>query len=522
VFFAAFSIESLFAQEVIGSQRESYLELLALAGMAERPYLNYRSLSDSVWDEVADRGPWAGVSERATRMLGSAEIQLYGPEVFVSYNSAYPHGMNDGALWQGVGVNASASLGARVEVFGIEATLKPTVLAEQNGDFEIMASAYPSDYGYFWGCGIDLPQRLGKEGRIAFDWGDSELRYSLGPFTAGFGTEAVWLGPGKRNAIMLSNNAPSFPKADIGLRKTHTFLGDIEARSFWGKLEESEYFDADESNDANLLTGLALAWAPRFLPGLTLGLNRTMLSAWSAYDWEGLLTLIDPFMDNSAGTDSRDQRASLTADYLLPEAGIEVYLEWARNDFSPSLDMIMRYPFHSQAYSLGLRKLLRFGDDSRFLGELLVEATNLESSRDYEFLWPTTFYAHHIIRQGYTNEGQILGAGIGTGGNCQYLGFSLYHPLGRSRVYVQRVNRNNDYVYFLHMGDTVANKRADEYMFNTEFTAGADSYWLLTGGLRASLGAAYCLNLNPLYDPVGQHSTKIHNLYLAAGIRYQL
>jgi hypothetical protein len=512
---------TLAAQEAIGSATEDYLELLALRGAAERPTLGYRSLSDSSWGVTRNSGPW-----QLPEALGAGRIRLrpYGPEFFGSYNSAYPHGVNDGALWQGVGLNVSLSAGIRAEALGFELTLKPSVFYEENRPYEILpAVAGLSQFAYFY-WGIDTPQRMGNAKIAAFDWGDSEIRWSIGPLTAGFGTQAAWIGPGRRNAILLSNNAPSFPKLDIGLRKTTTPIGAVEFRSFWGRLHESDYFDADPTNDSNLITLTSFSWAPSFLPGLSLGFHRSMLSSWADRDLGSILTLLWPFMSTDAGTDRRDQRATLSADWLFPAAGAEVYVEWGRNDFSPNLDYILRYPFHSQAYTIGLRKIVIDDGASGALAELNVEISDLESSRDYDFLWPTTFYAHHIVRQGYTNRGQILGAGIGTGGNSQYLGLDLFHSGGRATVYVQRINRDNDYVYFKVFELTGSQKlaaRAERY-FNTELTVGADSSWLIGKNISLDLGAAYCLNLNPLYNPQGKWSSKIHNVNLTCGMAMQL
>lgn len=54
--------------------------------------------------------------------------------------------------------------------------------------------------------------------------------------TLGFGTQAIWLGPAQVNAILHSNNAPTYPKFDAGLRRTEIhipwlnwYIGDIEA-----------------------------------------------------------------------------------------------------------------------------------------------------------------------------------------------------------------------------------------------------------------------------------------------------
>ncbi len=512
------------AQDALHSLDDDYYDLLALAGLVERPSLDYRSLSDQKWGEPSGASPWADMlKKRATRSAGPIELKVYGPTSFSSYNTAYPHGMNDGALYQGVGLNTNLNVGIRLEAFGFSASLLPDVLWEQNRYYDIVAvtsTIHPNPYSSMWTRGIDQPQRFGDASLFGYDWGNSELRYDLGPATIGFGEQAAWLGPGRNNAIILSDNAEPFPKLDLGIHKTPTPVGDIEFRAFWGKLTESDYFDADTSNDHNLITCLAAAWSPTWTPGLTFALHRTMLSRWTDYDWTGMLTLLWPFMNSIGESVPEDQRASISVDYLIPGVGFETYFEWARNDFSPSLDFIIRYPFHTQAYTIGARKLVRFSE-SLWLS-VLAELTNTESSQDYQMIGPNTFYEHGIITQGYTNRGQILGAGIGTGGNSQYLGFTLYYPRGSAETYVQRINRNNDYVYFLHFYGAYSDKRSDEYKFNSELAFGLRSTYFVMDSLALTAGAAYCDNRNPTYDPVGDASAIIRNVYLELGASYRL
>jgi hypothetical protein len=227
------------------------------------------------------------------------------------------------------------------------------------------------------------------------------------------------------------------------------YIGDIEARAWWGYLSESDYFDNDSSNDHNLITGFSIAYQFPFLKNLSIGLNRIMLSKWDDLSLEPLLTLLWPFMETSAGYDENDQRASIIIDYLIPTAGLNIYLEWARNDYSTSFDHVLRYPFHTVAYTFGIKKMVAI--NSFFSGELLLELTGLECSQDYDRLltWYSTFYAHHIITQGHTNGGQWLGAGMGTGGNSQYLGFRLYFSKGYGSIFIQRRNPDLDYTWYI-------------------------------------------------------------------------
>ena len=62
-----------------------------------------------------------------------------------------------------------------------------------------------------------------------------------------------------------SNNAPTYPKFDIGLRKTKIVIpginwhfGDIEARLWTGLLKESDYFDNNPNNNKNMLNALSI------------------------------------------------------------------------------------------------------------------------------------------------------------------------------------------------------------------------------------------------------------------------
>lgn len=91
-------------------------------------------------------------------------------------------------------------------------------------------------------------------------------------FTVGLGTQTIWLGPAKLNPIIHSNNAAAYPKVDIGLRKTDLIIpyfgwniGAIEARGWWGKLSESNWFDNDDNNNENLISGLAMYYQFLFL-----------------------------------------------------------------------------------------------------------------------------------------------------------------------------------------------------------------------------------------------------------------
>jgi hypothetical protein len=530
VLFFFVSVTGLFSQEILLSPSELYYDFLALNGYIERPYLNYHTLSDSVWDYKNNRNNiWAEENIEAKRNINEdVTYRIYGPRLFTSYNTKTPYGQNDSTLWQGRGFNLFLNTGARFELYGLELTFLPNFAFSQNKEFDLIPPAYSNgkaatygDYGNFGPTKLDVPQRFGEDPYHEFSWGDSEIRYTWEAFTIGFGTQQIWLGPARINPILLSNNAPPFPKLDIGIRKRaitlfDVYVGDIETRFFWGRLKESDFFDDDDTNDYNLLTGFVLSYSPSFIEGFTVGVNRLMLSKWDSYDSRGLSALLSPMMSTSSGQDERDQRASLVFDYLFTSVSFEIYFEWALNDYTPNRDWLIRYPFHTQAYTFGTRKGFSFLDNN-IRGEVLLEITNLESTRDYEFIpWPTTFYGHHVITQGHTNRGQWLGAGMGTGGNSQYLGVRFFYNKGYCNIFIQRENINNDYLWFLDREKSPTDKHSYQLRFKTLLSVGIDNYIKLNNAIGFYSGVTYSTIFNPTYDH--ENKPKSNNLHVVAGI----
>lgn len=549
--FTIFCINSVFAQESLKSIEEEYYDFLSLKGITERHTLGYRTLSDSVWtlDENTEHlwqdnnlGTTFKLYELNkdknffTKGLNTAiKLKIYGPEWYSSYNTAAPYGQNDGALWQGKGYNTSLTAGARLEAFGFELTLKPQVTFSQNLQFEIMPSSYDSEYGYFWGygknIGIDAPQRFGDKAFWTFDWGDTELRWSWHTFTMGFGTQSIWLGPAYLNPILHSNNAPTYPKFDLGIRKTslymphfNWYLGDIEGRIWIGYLTESDYFDNDDSNNHNQISGFTLSYAPPFIKGFTIGVNKICLSKWGENFWKYL----NPFYnENPVGSEvsGEDQKISFIMDWTSEQGGLEFYTEIAIDDKPnnrTSLDSYITHFWHAMAWTFGAKKTVNFNE--KYKGIFIFEWNNTEMSQDFQFNWWYNFGFHHQISQGYTNKGQYLGSGIGYGGNNQYLGFKLYYPKGYSEFFILRNNPDNNYlfkeaIYDVSTGETGAlHKRTWNY-FRANFVISISSAYYITPNFMILGGVAYDRIVNPLYS-YGNKYDAWNNFHFNFEIKY--
>lgn len=532
--FLLLSLNPIFSQEKLLSLQDEYYDLLALEGKVERPWLNYRTLSDATWVLPDTTGHlW---SQQQNLFRHNRKFRIYGPETYVSYNSGVPYGQNDGLLWQGRGVNAYLSMGVRYEYRGFEITVKPEMAFSSNQDYDHMSpnagfnrekfAGKGDTFGYF-GLGIiDAPQRFGDGPVWTPGWGDSEIRYTVKTFTVGIGTQYMWLGAARLNPILHSNNAPAYPRFDIGLRPTRIRLGKwnaglVEARLFLGQLKESGYYDNDPTNDYRLFSGLTLAYAPSFLPGLTLSANRVFLGRWKNSSLMSIVDLLYIPWNMHGARDDFDQRASVGLNYLLPASGFEFYTEIGFNDFSPGIDGYIRYPFHSIAHTTGMRKAVSmylFGQQMK--GELMLEVSNLEMSQDFQFQGPSNFYEHGDINHGHTHLGQWLGASNIAGGNSQYLGFTTYHKKGNLKVYVHRTNPDNGFIYKYSVG-TVNTEEVNSRIkdFKAVLSSGIHSVYFLNQNLQLSGGLSLITEHNPLYNAIRwEETSKRHSLQLRGGV----
>lgn len=490
-----FSIGAAYSQEALKSTEEEYFDFLSLLGLTERPALNYRTLSDSVWaiketdtgnttaeDSDAEANadskaetinrpektphPWQNnnLGTKKTLWKSSSEntnwftnglnrsvaLKIYGPEWFNSYNTAAPYGQNDGALWQGKGYNTSLTAGVRLEAYGFEVTVKPQVAFSQNLGFEIMPGVYGSEYSYFWAGNIDLVQRYGDSSFWTFDWGDTELRWTWNTFTIGFGFQSPWLGPAWLNPMLGSNNSGTYPKFDIGLRRTKItlpwlgwYIGDIEGRIWCGKLSESDYFDNDSSNDYRQLTGFSIAYSPAFLPELTFSINKISIARWD----EKSIKYLNPFYDTNA---VEDQKCSFALDLLFPAVGFEFYGELGLDDYN---SRGFANPFHTAIYTIGAKKEISFFQKFSYFKkfnirpEIIFEWNNFEMSQDFQLQWHYMgYYSHGLIKQGYTQNGQIIGAGSGYFGNSQYLALRTYFSKGDITFFIHFNKPDTNYL----------------------------------------------------------------------------
>lgn len=414
-------------------------------------------------------------AELSGKRDGYSTLRVLPVETDVSNTTGFRQGYNFGNRIPGVGMSTWASAGVYFDDGRVSIQLRPEFTTSQLDSFQTFpGDRNPNNKIFFWRSYfervlnvIDAPERLGYRSVRKVVPGQSFIRLHAGSISFGVSTEHLWWGPGIRNSLLMTNNAPGFVHGSLATRRPiETPIGRFEAKMMIGRLENtdleprvqdtdgySRFFYLAKSDDYRVLMGSVVAWQPTWMPGLSLGMIVTdMAYSRSLQTWHDYLPLFKPHRRQPFGLVGNpyrrglyDRRASYYVRYVQPESGVEVYGEYGREEMATSIADVLEIPEHTRAYVIGAMKQLPF-----YLGlDVLIHAemTQTEFTATRAFRPSPSWYTHHVIRHGYTHEGQILGSGVGPGGSSQFLNVAFLNGRQKLGLYAERQVHNNDYYY---------------------------------------------------------------------------
>ena len=133
---------------------------------------------------------------------------------------------------------------------------------------------------------------------------------------------------------------------------------------------------------------------------------------------------------------------------MMPEAWAELYFEYGRNDAAGSIRDFALIPQHSRAYIFGVTKLIEAKKEHKVIS-IEYEMIQMEQTIDRLVRGAGSWYVHGKIQEGFTHQGQVLGAGVGPSGNQQDFKILLIDQETQLKygLSLRRVVHNNDYLY---------------------------------------------------------------------------
>ena len=391
------------------------------------------------------------------------------------FNSAFPWGSNDGAVWAGRGLTTSVQGGIAIAWGPATLVVNPIVFRAENTSFTLVPNGHTGNARFadpnFPGT-IDLPQRFGNGAYSRFDWGQTTLRVDAFGISAGMSTANQYWGPATTYPIILGNNAAGIPNLFLSTeRPTDIWVAKVQARVEYGLESQSNFspvvgsdtfVDLSHPGTKRFMSGLVVTFSPSAIPALELGAARFFHQAWRGRvgsnelrsPFEGILKNSLPAGAELSGAGNIDaqknQLATLFGRWVLPKSGFEMYAEYGHEDHNADLRDLESEPDHSRIAMVGFRKVfLETGTTFSAIRGEYIDATDPTLARHRD---EGGVYIHTVLRQGHTEYGQLLGAAAGIGSFAgAIIAWDHFGPDGRTTLFVQR-NVANDGTTLLTSG----------------------------------------------------------------------
>ena len=393
----------------------------------------------------------------SSRIIDSnISLYLINPDVIVSYNSRVAHSYNDGSFWQGRGLNNKVTLGFYLKSDIFTLTVLPEFWVAENKDFDIVSTTSSGGYGDYWTV-FDNLQRYGGKLYTDLNLGQTDLRFIiLENFTLGLSNQNINIGPGRHNNIILGSQGAGFLHTDFGTIKPIPVLnlGSYEFRTMYGLLEESDFFDNNDSNNYGWYSGVSAGFSPSLLPHLKLGFNHYYTKPFSEFEPLDLIRHIPGVDATNSAIDLKDTVVSATFDYSIPAYGFRAYGELARNDQFSTPIGLWTEPEHTMAMTLGFtQNIYTFANNNKLIFSGEITDLQQQSTLIHRFAGPWYRHSWAGWSQGYTNRGQLLGSTIGPGSNGQIAELTYVHNKGFINLIYQRIAHDKDYYYYIYKNE---------------------------------------------------------------------
>jgi len=468
-------------------------------------------------------------------------------------NSALGWGINDGSMHPSVGQSVLYTPAFAFNWKRLSIHIQPEFVYSDNKAWE----GLPNDWdGYTPGLNdsywprfyaavaniIEEPYRPYTSPEHQYFLGQSNIKFKFDKIAIGISNENLWWGPGIYNSLIMTNNAPGFLHANIQTTAPiNTPIGSIEGQMIAGNLQNADIAPSENENytavgnyipkprSARYITGMSLSLQPKFVSNLYIG----FATAAYAYknDANGFLDYT-PFNNwsNKAIEKRRPTMGSVFFRYVLPKDHAEIYVEYGRKDKAATFMNIFQDSIPT-AYIAGFKKLFPLGRNGKNGAiSLLLETAHLQLQNPSLLFLKSLYtsqqswYTSPIVPQGYTNNGQIIGSGIGPGSNSQVIQLGWLKGLKKVSVSIERVSHNKDFYYYNYFNGLLYPGPNYKYWADLIYSLSSRwnwRYFIFAGEVRSAKSFNYKWSKTGMGGIYGPSNTDRSNLQFVFSIKYQ-
>ncbi len=385
-------------------------------------------------------------------------------------NSLQPISFNDGNMYPARGWQERYSYGVNLKLLIFDINYQPEKLTVQNltqeyyrgntGDGNFM-------FKYFGmvANNIDNFRQFGYNRIEETTLGQSRAGIKFKYIAAGVSNENIWWGPGKRNSLVFTNNAAGFQHYYLKtVEPIKTYIGSFELAGVVGKIDTTKYTDIDQellnacqackvfkNLDERELDGITINYQPKWIPNFYLGY------AYARQFYRHATNALGDTVNFFSKDLPKQEIGSMFFRFAMPEDHAEFYGEMGMPNEAPWPWKFFKERMRP-GFVFGATKLVPLKLFDSYLS-LNVEFTQLQltNSRDilYEgYPWgggkPNSWYLSTLVKQGWSNNGQLMGASIGPGSNNQSISLSWNKGYNKIGFFVERTVYNNDFYFSVY------------------------------------------------------------------------
>ena len=491
-------------------------------------------------------------------LKGNGKIKILPIDYNIEINSHHPYNRNNGSMVPNRGYQHIVSSGIYAEIGPLSIQLKPEYLFSENKDFEGFGEGPNGHYSAIWAKRyslwnkIDMPERFGEKSINEILIGQSSIKLNYKGLSIGVSNENIWWGPSIRNSIMMSNHARGFKHITFNTNKPLTTkIGNFEWQIISGRLESSGFTPPNteiehagtklyipkinqrgRTDDWRYLQGYSITYSPKWISGLSLGFIR-WAQAYSAlyrgeYVWmEGNPSWFPAFQNLFRKNDryqnyeqQTNQAAGVFLRWLWKESNAEIYFDYHHNDSKHNIRDLLLDSDHSRAVTIGLQKVFKISNDNYLFS---WEWTQMEQSATRLLRNAGSWYEHGWTFDGYTNKGEVLGAGIGPGSNSQYFALNRIRDNEKLGLALEIIDQDNDFYHLAFA--TGINQKSDfrrywkDFNLHLNFSKKYKYFWV-SSNLMYSRGLNYQWDLDDTATEYYHPGNDVNNFHMTLKLAY--
>ena len=392
-------------------------------------------------------------------------------------NTLQPISFNDGNMYPAAGWQERYSVGINLKLLIFDINYQPENLAVQN----LGQDYYPGNKGdgnfmfkYFGmvANNVDNFRQFGYDRIEETTLGQSRVGIKFKYIAAGISNENIWWGPGKRNSLVFTNNAAGFKHYYLKtVEPLKTYIGSFEFAGVVGKIDTTKYTEIDQellnvcrpckvfkNLDEREIDGITINYQPKWIPNFYIGY------AYSRQFYRHATNALGDTVNFFSKDLPKQEIGSLFFRFAMPEDHAEFYGEMGMPNEAPWPWKFFKERMRP-GFVFGATKLVPLKLFDSYLS-LNVEFTQLQLMNPRDILYegypwgggkPNSWYLSTLVKQGWSNNGQLMAASIGPGSNNQSISLSWNKGYNKIGLFVERTVFNNDFYYSVYYNPYTAN-----------------------------------------------------------------